>query len=292
MTGRSFLDASLRDEYARNGFVRVPLLDRSEVERLLDVYRSTDSGMSAGFYTTLWSRNLEYRKRVADEIRGVLAPRLRRYFSGGRLVLMQFAVKRGGQPETSQCPLHQDWSFVDERRHQAVSLWCPLVDVTLENGPLAVAPGSHRASEPPRANYPVGEDYQQLRPLFPLLQAKYARELCLSAGECLLYDGAIVHGSRPNQSNEDRVVVVAVVIPDEAPLRHYWRPSREVVEAFDVDEEFFLTDVEVGRRPNLAPSEVLEAPAPSAPMSEEEYLARTAGADRAPAGSTPVPSFF
>lgn len=288
MTGNSFLDPNLRDEFLRNGFVRVPLLDRSEVERLLATYRSTDSGMSVGFYTTLWSRNLEYRKRVADEVGGVLTPRLKRYFSGGRLVLTQFAVKRGGQPESSQCPLHQDWSFVDERRHQAVSLWCPLVDITLENGPLAVVPGSHRASEPPRPNYATGEDYQQFRPLFPLLREKYARELCLSAGECLLYDGAIVHSSRPNHSNEDRVVVVAVIIPDGAQLRHYWRPSRDAVEAFDVDEDFFLTEVEVGRRPNREPSEVLEAPFPSTPMTEDEFLARTSGVDREPAGSTPV----
>lgn len=277
MIDAAFSDSAHREAFSRDGYVRAPLLERGEVEALLDVYRSHPSGMESGFYTTLWSADRSYRRRVHEAVTAILRPHLQRYLDGGRLILTQFAVKQAGQHESNQCPLHQDWSFVDELRHRPISIWCPLVDVTMDHGPLAVVPGSHRILDTPRANFPLTENFQPLSPLFDLFQRKYTRELCLSAGECLFYDGALVHGSRPNHTTEDRVVVVAVVIPKDAQLRHFWRSAADSVEVFNVDEEFFLGDVRVGHRPDGKPAEVWPSALPATPVTEQDYL-RAVGA--------------
>lgn len=295
MIPADFLDAAHREAFDRVGYVRAPLLEPADVAALLDVYRSFPSGMQSGFYTTLWSQDRAYRRSVHEAVTAVLRPRLSRYLADGRLILTQFAVKQAGQPESNECPLHQDWSFVDESHHRPVSIWCPLVDLTMDHGPLAVVPGSHRILDVLRANFALDQNYQPLSHLFDRFREKYLEEFCLSAGECLFYDGALVHGSRPNRTAEDRVVVVAVVIPKEAQLRHFWRSHPNAVEVFNVDEEFFLSDVSVGQRPSGEPADIWSSALPASPVTEEDYLRaievdNVRGSAPSPTRSDPTPA--
>ena len=70
------LDDQLREQFEIDGYAVTPLLNAEDVEELLDVYRSAPSGLANGFYTTLWSLDLEYRQRVNDAITRIVGRRL------------------------------------------------------------------------------------------------------------------------------------------------------------------------------------------------------------------------
>lgn len=267
-----FLDDEHRLRFERDGYTVAPLLTPDDVERLLTVYREAPSGVSTGFYTTLWSDDLDYRRRVDEAIRDTVRHRLAGLLHPGRFFLNQFAVKRGNEPKTSECPLHQDWSYLDETEHSVVSIWCPLVDVDHVNGCLAVVPGSHLTTQI-RPNMPRDQWYWVYRDAIADIRARHLIELPMRAGECILYDGRIIHGSQPNSSSEDRPVVVACQAPSSATLLHYWRSGPSSVDVFQVDESFFWKDVRWGSRPTDRPLvRTIEDVDFEAQISEEQYL--------------------
>ncbi|MBY0588272.1 phytanoyl-CoA dioxygenase family protein [bacterium] len=265
------VDAKLRKAYEKDGYVVAPLLEPADVAELSALYESFPSGMSTGFYTTLWSEDPKYRQAVRQGVQRVLARRLPGVLKDGRVILCQLAVKQAGGGD-STCPMHCDWSFTDESIHQGISLWIPLIDIEPEVGPLRVVPGSHRVYRRIRPNQPQEVHYNVFDEILPELEAHRAREVFMRAGEAVIYDGAILHGSRGNRSTRDRVAVVAVVVPREARLYHYWQEDLRFAEVFEVDEEFLATEVRWGRRPVGKPVvEVIDLPSRSRPLTLEEF---------------------
>ncbi len=277
------LDPALRQAFERDGFTVTPLLDAEDIQELSAVYQSFPSGMSTGFYTTLWSEDLTYRRAVRDVVTRVLSKRLNGILGRGRVVLCQMAVKQAGMGD-STCPMHSDWSFVDESIHQPISLWIPLVDITPEVGPLKVVPGSHRVFRRIRPNQPREFHYGPLDSILPELEQSRAREILVPAGTAILYDGAILHGSRGNQSSRDRVSVVAVYVPKDAQLYHYWQSRPDWVEVFEVDEEFLTSEVAWGSPPSNRPRiEILDLPRREIPLTLDRF-------DSEVSASTALPS--
>jgi hypothetical protein len=276
------IDPILRERFVREGFAYAPMLDSEDIAELMALYHDTSPRMASGFYTTLWSESLDYRQKVHEGICRVLDRRLGFFLRPAKYVLTQFAVKQGGHTNT-ECPLHQDWSMIDESRHPCVFIWCPLVDVDAGNGPLAVVPGSHRIASRVRPNMPHELYYSSVTPLYDAFQTRYLRELPMKAGGAIVYDGALTHGSRGNQSLTDRVAVVAALVPEEAQLRHYWMASRNQIEVFPVPDDFYRTQVAVGRRPEgMAPIEVIHLFGDEPAQTEAAFLARTADVARDP----------
>jgi hypothetical protein len=272
------LDPGLREQLDGDGFVPCDVLEPEDLARIFEVYRSTSAGVGSSFYQTLISTNVEYKRRVFEVASAVLAPRLERVMRGARLGIAQLAVKRANAAD-SAFTLHQDWSFVDEREVQPLSLWCPLTEVRPDGGALLVAPGSHRMSDRPRANCPVGSHYSPFSELFPVLLAKHMTQVRRS----ILYHGNLVHGSLPNLAGTDRVAFVAILVPQRSRLRHYWQKDVDTLEVFDVDEEFFIGEVRSGQRPQRTAIEERRVPRRASPFSEADFL-------RARAEFSPAPS--
>lgn len=278
MTPDLVLDARIRESLSRDGYACISLLGAEDVAELLALYRELNPGMSSGFYTTLWSGDLEYRRRVNAGVSRVLGRRLESFLGPAKFVLTQFAVKQGGHSGT-QCPLHQDWSMCDESQHSCVSVWCPLVDVNETNGPLAVVPGSHRVASRVRPNMPPDFYYSPVAPLYDTFAKHHLRELPMRAGEAVLYDGALTHGSRSNQSAADRVAVVAALVPRATQVLHYWMPSRTRVEVFAVEEDFYSNGVTLASRPSNGELKEVLTLSPDEPvLTHEDFLRATAGA--------------
>ncbi|OWY61257.1 hypothetical protein B7486_64755, partial [cyanobacterium TDX16] len=140
--------------------------------------------------------------------------------------------------------LHQDWSFVDEQTGWSGLLWIPLVDVGPENGGLVLVPGSHRLGVARRGSHPWPDTLAGVRDdLQPRAIAVEA-----AAGDAVVYDNRVVHGSTSNRSHDDRPVLAVAIAPRDAALHHHTvDPAGRTVVA-EVADDYFLGQ-ELGQVP-------------------------------------------
>lgn len=226
-------DAALRGQ----GYVILDLLPPQAVSALLAVFAAHEALHRFDFIASVLLPDHGLRASVHDGV----APLLRRHvmplLPGHRLVLGSFAAKRAAAP-MGQMPLHQDCSFTEETRGTGITLWCPLVDVGPENGMLGVVPGSHLLANAQR----------DAKPLLPLethaeIEARYLRGLPMRAGQVLVMDNRLVHGSKPNLGNAARPVAAGVAVPADAPLLCCYADENStppVTEIYAVPDDFYL----------------------------------------------------
>ncbi|MFO0947792.1 MAG: phytanoyl-CoA dioxygenase family protein [Planctomycetota bacterium] len=230
---RIFIDDETDREFKHRGYVvaLVPFAGRGAP--IAD--RLSERGNVSRFHASIYTDDLSYRQAVNRDVKKVYESRLGDFLHQYRVCMGNFMVKEPSDP-TSEMPLHQDWSFVDEPELVAVHVWCALVEMTSDNGCLAVVPGSHHLTDPMRAF----ADDCPFRETFPLLRDRYLVEIPMQPGQAVFYDGSLVHGSRDNQSKTRRVAAQCICVPQEAKLSHFWRVSPTQVEKYEVQDEFFL----------------------------------------------------
>lgn len=240
-----------RDAFARDGYAVVSLLDASALHELRTAYEASPQREGAGFNSTILSSEWSYREKVDLSIRQIVMERIAALLPEYRIGFCTFVVKSPNSAE-SEVPLHQDWSFVDERQYASIGLWCPLVDVDMHNGCLQVVAGSHAYPHPPRgACTPFG--YPEL---VPYLKAECLQTVPMKAGEAMLFDNRLFHCSPPNGSGVERVAATAVLVPRACTMRYYHAAdprSPNQLEVFEVEDRFFLTHTP-GTRPGNSTS--------------------------------------
>lgn len=245
---RVLRDAKLEKELERRGYVIVRLLEQAQIERLNREYERFGRASDQPFYTSLWTDRFDYRQAVFEALCSVIQPRLDELLIDYQICLGDFAVRHAHSDE-SAVPLHQDWTFVDEQCFQSMTLWMPLIDVNSDNGCLTVVPGSHLFprylrpnSKPADFRWPYGEVEQEIR-------QRYLKENLLSAGEAILYYSNVLHASRGNRSDQDRVAVAATAVPRNADLWHCFRASPTTIDVYGVDRDFYWREVRLGEAP-------------------------------------------
>ncbi|MCO5249518.1 MAG: phytanoyl-CoA dioxygenase family protein, partial [Chitinophagales bacterium] len=162
-------------------------------------------------------------------------------------VYASFVVKEPG-PE-GNFPLHMDWSMVNEREAISLAFWTPLIDINTENGALIVLEGSHQ----------IGLSFRGGPYLFQALESDSLPDvklkthtLYLRAGEVVIYDHRLFHGSLANKTNETRPALNCTMRPKETPLIHYHQIGKEI-ETYYVDNIFF-TQYIMGENPQDYPN--------------------------------------
>ena len=238
-----FKDIDLKEKFEENGFLIIPFLNKEEVQELKDFYNSlTEEGHKNeyGFHLTLDNPNQDFVKGVIRKIRKALNPALSNLFQDFQVIGESFLVKEPGA--ANFIPPHQDWTFVDEQKYYSIKVWVPLENVALRNGGLGLIKGSHqflshkRGSPLPYFQSPYDQHGQLLY--------KYLDTPALKAGEVILFDDRLVHGSFPNLSNTPRIAVGLTLTPLEAPLFHYFlhpKTDPPVIEKYEIDKDFLLT---------------------------------------------------
>jgi hypothetical protein len=192
-----------------------------------------DPAPGAGF-----DNDLERPFWFRDELERRLAPHwdhlLPQLYVDHRPVVSTYLIKRPGS--TSHLPLHQDPTIVDESRHRATTLWIALhdADSDLGNGPLHVLDGSHRVGAEHRGTHTsstflrfLGDAWSQTRPL------------AHRAGDAIVMDARLIHGSPPNDTDRLRLAVCTPVVPAGVPLVHTVGLDEDRVVILPVPDDFY-----------------------------------------------------
>jgi hypothetical protein len=237
---QAFREPSLQQRFERDGYVVIDFFKEAEVNRLLEIWESLPSDLGGiPFSNTIMSSSVEYRQQVHEQVADVFRQATDKLLDQYRICLCSFNAKLP-QHEGGVVQLHQDWTFVDESRYQAMAIWCPLVEVTADNGCLRVVPGSHRLN-----NYPRG--FQEPFPytdLLPSIERDYLVEIPMKGGQAFVYTQTLFHSSPPNRSDRLRLAAGALAIPEKSRLRFLMGETNEEprqLAVYEVADDFYRT---------------------------------------------------
>jgi hypothetical protein len=279
----TFLDVAHQAALERDGYVHLPFLDPDEVERLRDVYAElgpAPDDARTSCISSFHTADRDYQAAVHDRISAVLAPRLAATFDRQSTLLAQFLIKWPG--DGGEIPLHQDTSLVDEAAHRSCEVWIALEDTDDDNGQLWMVPGSHGWLPTIRGiqswfHPPFDEVETRIR-------ERHAVSVPMAAGDAVVFDHAVLHFSLPNTTTNERLAVITDLVPDDAPLVHYFGHPDGTVEVYEVPATFwFDSDIESFGRPPAQARRHAVVDASCQPLTDEgldRLVASGAAVDR------------
>ncbi|MEM7211325.1 MAG: phytanoyl-CoA dioxygenase family protein [Pseudomonadota bacterium] len=101
---------------------------------------------------------------------------------------------------------HQDWAFYPHTNDSMLAFGLMLEDVEAANGPLQVIPGSHKGPVLSHAN-PDGIFCGAVDPDDPEFEHEKAITLTGKAGSMTVHHARMLHGSAPNVSDRNRLIL-------------------------------------------------------------------------------------
>lgn len=228
-----------------DGYRVVSFLSEMSVKKIAAYYLNNQHvNQQRGFHSTMHQQDTEYRKKVLDILTIETKEAVRSLLPNYDLLLANYVVKNPGM--NSDVGLHADWNYVDEHKHRSINIWCPLVDTNEDNGRLNVCPETHVNPESYR-----GTPFEPFNDESVKEYTSSSVGLNLKAGDAVLYDSSLVHFSDNNRTNEQRLAIALVMIPEGAQAIHCYHDRKELC-VFNVDKTFFLTH-EIGMRPSGKP---------------------------------------
>ncbi len=109
---------------------------------------------------------------------------------------------------------HQDWAFYPHTNDDVLAVGVMLDDMTEENGPLLIAPGSHKG--PTFDHHVDGVFAGAVDPEACSLDFKNAARVIGKAGACSFHHVRAMHGSEQNRSGKDRMLMLYQVAAADA----------------------------------------------------------------------------
>lgn len=237
-----FRDARVQAEFERDGYTVIDLIDQAQVEELKAFHNGLEHAANSmrGFQVSLDNANPDFVRTVSERLIKTVRRGVERHFKDYKIFTASFVTK--AKDPLGMVPPHQDWTFVDESQFWSATIWCPLVDVNMDNGALGVIKGSHqfydhvRPSPSPHYAPPFKD---QLFLIFP-----YLTIVELKAGQAIVFNNQTIHASPPNISSEVRLAFGIGITHQEAAIRHYYLlPDHEKrrMEGYQVEPEFFYS---------------------------------------------------
>ena len=154
-----------------------------------------------------WACRLATEPAVLDAVEEILGPDL---LVSGTLIFCKYPR------DPAFVAWHQDTFYSNLHLTPSVSAWIALLDSVPENGCMRVVPGSHLQGTLPHEEtckpdnlLRRGEEIQVE------VDEAQAIDVVLKAGEMSLHHNSIIHGSRPNTSDQKRIgFIVRFVTPE------------------------------------------------------------------------------
>lgn len=228
---RVFRDPALQEEFEREGFVMVDALSpaeaasmRDEALALVDPALPINDPQQA-LYGTLFDEERRCAgEELADRALGGLIDALLDEFryEGGFLV-----GKPGG---SGRLDLHQHQPVTSDIYQPTVHAWLTLDDCGAESGGLRVVRGSHALTR----HVQSFESPAYFRSFASTLEESYAEPLAMRAGQAVIFERSLIHGSERNCSEQPRLRLLGTAIPAESALCILAESVAGTFEAFEV----------------------------------------------------------
>lgn len=225
--------------FEKQGFVVIPsFLNTEEVQHMDKLFDELHPELAeSGFFAGVYSSDLDYKKKVSEEVKVVY----KRTYENTFINYTPFggAYLHKISSPNSDLFVHQDWTVVEEEKHVALNIWVPLCDITPENGPLMVLPGSQYSAfktlRAPTMRFFFDNDsnrvIDQLEPLI------------VNAGDAVILNQSLIHYSPPNVSGKIRKAITAGVKTKEAQMIFHYKDqnrSDDSIEKFEMEDDFFI----------------------------------------------------
>lgn len=252
-----FKDSNLQEKYLKDGYVVLPILNKEQIAYLINIHDSTHPApkdLPNCYNTSDHVPDIETKRKIKKEIDNTLAHLYRDYLNGFKPIYSNFIGKQSGK--NSNRELHQDSSFCDERVFDGYNIWIPLQDITKENSYFSIVKNSYKCFDSIRGKYITHK--------FDSYDSKIMENFCTNiypkAGQALIYNTASIHYTPDNISNQTRIAVSVMSIPEEAKVNLFQSntENNNLIERFEVDEDFLITHPAWKRIESIPPVEVIK----------------------------------
>lgn len=228
--------------FNKKGFTVVPnFLTNTLCAELSEKLIGLDIGADQSFFVSAYSTNHNYRTKIDSIIREYVTPAMLDEFIGEYdLFFANYLRKVKGV--NSECVIHTDWSIVDEAAYMPLHLWIPLVDVTIENGTLAVIPGSHNLT----AHYRGINIHPYYEKYYSKLQKEKSHYFEVPAGTGVFYHPGLLHFSPENTTGIKRTAILLSFTPKGyQAVIYYKKPDwffiKHKTAMYTLTKEFYTT---------------------------------------------------
>lgn len=244
-----FIDKTLNENFLKNGFIKLKLLNKKEVQEIktiLKQYYFNQTSLSETLSVSLWSDNLALKVFADNLIKKYLLEKLNSILQEYEPIWGDVLIKQPHLTKTFE--LHQDWTFVDEQQYMSVNVWCPLQDVNYWNGGLQVVPKSHLFLDKIRG-LNITPSYSEI---VTEIKKKYVVNIEAEMGEAIIFSHALLHASPPNRTLKNRIAIGLNLKPKNIPILHYiFTAKTKNIEKYIVDSNYFL---QIGQKTDFANS--------------------------------------
>lgn len=221
---RIFNDPDLHAQFLESGFVVLDLLSEAGAAELGEYYLKYDRLPEAGgFYATMFHPEPESKAAINRHLCEVIGGTIRKYAPEYRPLFGNFIVKAAHN--THVVGIHQDWTYVDERKYRSFNVWTSLGHSGPHNGGMYVLPGSHLVDMPIRWTPFDCEIYNTYREA--IMENSVGLEL--GPGQAVVYDSALIHYSMVNDTDRMRLACGCVFVPQQAEPVHYYRQGDDLL---------------------------------------------------------------
>lgn len=202
-----------KEKFLNDGYVIVDLLSEQEVAQMLSNLTSLhpDDGfdrVGGKVHCSYLDTNKEYKQKLNDLTQQIFAPKAKKLFPHYKFFYSNAFVK---PPHSQETDMHGDWTTTPEPEYTTINFWCPLLDVSRENGTLELVPGSHKI---------VNDVFTPNAPYFfhdieDIIKERYTVPMNLKAGQALIFDASMVHYASDNNTDTIRPVIQYVIVPKD-----------------------------------------------------------------------------
>lgn len=236
-----FYDTGLQREFDRKGYVIVDLFSQEQAELFLKLYDELEGAKGTAntnkntYELSFFDKDADRKKWKFETVYGFMRPFLDNLMVRYKPIIINLFNKQYG---TGEVPMHQNWTFVDEKEFTSVSVWCPLQDVNRKNGTLEIVPGSHKVICDYRGpSIPWVFDH-----LNDVMKEKYSVPLELRFGQVAILDDGVIHYSGVNHSPKERKAVQLILKPEEVPTIHCFKSRKDddEIKIIDVPDNYFF----------------------------------------------------